>query len=176
MFKNYLKIAWRSLSKNKEYSALNIFGLAIGITCASLILLWVEDEVNFDSVFPKQDQVYYVPTNQKFDGEWRTFYSTPGPLAKALKDEIPEIVRSAITWSGNLLFTEGENAINIRGRYADADFFDMFSLTFMEGSAKNAYNRPDAIVLTQKTASMLYGKKTPVLNKVFCYTLNQLVK
>ncbi len=98
MFKNFLKIAWRNLWKNKGYSALNIFGLAIGITCASLILLWVEDEVNFDSVFPKQDQVYYVPTNNRYEGEWRTFYqSTPGPLAKAMKDEIPGIVGSART-------------------------------------------------------------------------------
>lgn len=75
MLKNYLKIAWRNLWKNKGYSALNIFGLAIGITCASLILLWVEDEVNFDSTFPKQDLVYYVPTNQQYEGDWRTFFN-----------------------------------------------------------------------------------------------------
>ena len=97
MFKNYFKIAWRNLWKNKSYSFLNIFGLAIGITCASIILLWVEDELKFDDVFPKKDLVYYVPTNQQYEGEWSTFYSTPGPLAQDLKDEIPEIVRSART-------------------------------------------------------------------------------
>jgi hypothetical protein len=68
MFRNYLKIAWRNLWRNKGYSALNIFGLAIGITCASLILLWVEDEMSFDNSFSKQDQVYYVPTNKKYEG------------------------------------------------------------------------------------------------------------
>ncbi|HHC79918.1 MAG TPA: FtsX-like permease family protein [Flavobacteriia bacterium] len=166
MLKNYLKTAFRSLLKNKGFSVLNIFGLAIGITCASLILLWVEDEVNFDSVFPKQDEVYYVLTNNKFDGEWRTFHDTPGPLAKALKDEIPEIVKSARTLSSNLQFTKGNNRINRRGRYADADFLDMFSLNFVEGNKKNAFNKPDAIVLTQRTASDLFGKNTPVLNKV----------
>ena len=166
MFKNYLKIAWRSLWKNKGYSALNIFGLAIGITCASLILLWVEDEVNFDSVFAKQDQVYYVPSNQQFDGEWRTFYSTPGPLAKDLKDEIPEIVRSAITSPGDLLFKVGDIGINRSGRYAEADFLDIFSLRFVEGNRTTALDRPDAIVLTQKTALDLFGKNTQVLNKV----------
>ncbi|MGB7394642.1 MAG: ABC transporter permease [Pricia sp.] len=166
MFKNYLKIAWRNLWKNKGYSALNIFGLAIGITCASLIFLWVEDEINFDSVFPKQDEIYYLPTNQQYEGEWRTFYSTPGPLAKDLKDEIPEIVRSARTWSENLLFTEGENALNRRGRYADADFLEMFSLTFIEGNSKRAFDRPDAIVLTRETATQLFGKNTQALNKV----------
>ncbi|WP_438710522.1 ABC transporter permease [Aquimarina muelleri] len=166
MFKNYLKIAFRSLLKNKGYSFLNIFGLAMGITCASFIFLWVEDEVNFNSTFSKQDYVYYVPTNQKYEGEWHTFYSTPGPLAKALKDEIPEIVRSAKTWSGNLLFTEGDHGISKKGRYTDADFLDMFSLQFIEGNIENAFNRPDAIILTQKTVTQLFGKDTQVLHKV----------
>ncbi|MEA1786516.1 ABC transporter permease [Arenibacter sp. GZD96] len=166
MLKNNLKIACRSLWKNKGYSALNIFGLAIGITCAGLIFLWVEDEVNFDSAFPKQDLVYFVPTNQKYEGEWRTFYSTPGPLAKDLKDEIPEITRTATTWSGEILITEGDKGINRRGRYAEPDFLEIFSLRFVEGSAKNALNRPDAIVLTQRTATALFGKNTNALNRV----------
>ncbi len=166
MFKNYLKIAWRNLLKNKGYSALNIFGLAIGITCASLILLWVEDEVNFDSVFPKQDVLYFLPTNQQYEGEWRTFYSTPMLLARDLKQEIPEIVRAVATSSQNLLFTEGENGINRQGRYANADFFEIFSLQFLEGDSETAFDRPDAIVLTRKTASDLFGENTQVLNKV----------
>src|SRR6056297_1931474 len=128
MFKNYFKIAFRSLWKNKAYSALNIFGLAIGITCASLILLWVEDEVNYDSVFPKQDLVYIVPANQTFEGEVYTFYSTPGPLAKDLKDEIPEVTKSSTTWGGEILLSDGENGINRYGRYVSPDFLDIFSL------------------------------------------------
>lgn len=166
MFKNNLKIAWRSLWKNKGYSALNIFGLAIGITCAGLILLWVEDEANFDSAFPKQDLVYFIPTNQKYEGEWRTFYSTPGPLAKDLKDEIPEIKRAAVTWSGEILITDGDKGINRRGRYAEPDFLDIFSLRFVEGSAKNALSRRDAIVLTQRTAVAIFGNNTAALNRV----------
>ena len=165
MFKNYLKIAWRNLWKNKGYSALNIFGLAIGITCASLILLWVEDEVNFDNIFPKQDRTYHISVNSNFDGEWRTFGDTPGPLAQDLKDEIPEIVRAARASNGNMLFTIGETAVNRIGSYVDADFIDIFSLHFVEGNAKSALDRPDAIVLTQKTASDLFGENTIVLNK-----------
>tara|TARA_R110000796_G_scaffold88850_6_gene191973 strand:- start:38881 stop:41232 length:2352 start_codon:yes stop_codon:yes gene_type:complete len=166
MFKNHIKIAWRNLKKNKGYTFLNIFGLAIGITCASLILLWVEDEVNFDSVFPKQDLVYFLPTNQKYEGEWRTFNSTPMPLARDLKQEIPEIVRAVATSSQNLLFTEGENGINRQGRYAKADFFKIFSLQFLEGDSETAFDRPDAIVINRKTASDLFGENTQVLNKV----------
>ncbi|MFS4493509.1 ABC transporter permease [Maribacter sp. 2308TA10-17] len=165
MFINYLKIAWRHLWKNKGYSALNIFGLTIGITCASLIFLWIEDEVNFDNIFPKQDQTYHITVNSNFEGEWRTFGQTPGPLAQDLKDEIPEIVGAARASSGNMLFTIGENAVKRRGSYVDIDFIDIFSLRFVEGNAENALNRPDAIVLTQKTASDLFGENTTVLDR-----------
>ncbi|WP_273568248.1 ABC transporter permease [Maribacter halichondriae] len=165
MFKNYLKIAWRNLWKNKGYSSLNIFGLAIAITCASLILLWVEDEVSFDSVFTKKENVYVVLANSEFDGEWRTFGDTPGPLAQDLKDEMPEIVKTARTSDGNMLFTIGDNSVNRSGTYVDADFLDILSLQFVEGNIESALDRPDAIVLTQKTASDLFGKNTTALNK-----------
>ena len=166
MFRNYIKIAFRSLWKNKGYSALNIFGLAIGITCASLILLWVEDEVNYDSVFPKQDLVYIVPTNQTFEGEVYTFYSTPGPLAKDLKDEIPEVTKSSTTWGGEILLSDGENGINRYGRYVSPDFLDIFSLNFLEGELKGALARPDGIILTQETAAALFGSDKKVLSRV----------
>ncbi len=166
MYKNYLKIAWRNLLKRKVFTAVNILGLAIGITCSGLILLWVEDEINFDGIFPKQDLIYYVPTNQNFEGETYTFYSTPGPLAKDLKDEIPEITKSATTWSGEILLASDDIGLNRIGRYADPDFLDIFSLRFVEGNAQNALSKPDAIVLTRKTAKALFGDNTKVLNKV----------
>ncbi len=167
MFKNYLKIAWRTLWKNKAYSTLNIFGLAIGITCATLILLWVEDELSFDSTFPKQDQVYYVPTNQLYEGEWRTFFqATPGPLAKVMKDEVPGIIGSSRSKGVDLLFEVGESSINSYGRFADSDFLSIFSLSFIEGNAKKAFNEVDAIVISEKTATNLYGQGTSVLGKV----------
>lgn len=167
MFKNHLKIAWRNLWKNKGYSGLNIFGLAIGITCASLILLWVEDELSFDGAFPKKDLVYYVPTNQKFEGEWRTvFQSTPGPLAKVMKDEIPEIVKSSRSLGAELLFQVGDNSINKYGRIADPDFLDIFSLDFIEGNLETALEKPDAIVISEETAVHLYGEERSALGKV----------
>ncbi|WP_347924181.1 ABC transporter permease [Pontimicrobium sp. SW4] len=166
MIFNYIKIAVRSLLKNKGYSFLNIFGLAIGITCASLIFLWVEDEVSYNNAFEKQDQVYIIPTNQSYEGEWRTFYSTPGPLAQAMKDEIPGIVRATRSSSEERMFTVGDNVINRRGRYADADFLEIFSLKFIEGNAKDAFSNPEAIVLTRKTAEDLYGKNVKVLGRV----------
>ena len=182
MLKIYFKIAWRNLWKNKGYSSLNIFGLAIGITCACLILLWVEDEINFDSVFPKQDLVYYVPTNQTFEGEVYTYNVTPGPLAKDLKEEVPGIAKSAATFGEKMLLTNGETGINRFGRYVQPDFLEIFSLNFLEGELKTALSRPDGIVLTQKTAIALFGTDKNVLNKVlqlnseFSFTVTGIIQ
>ena len=182
MIRNYVKIAWRNLWKNKAYSALNIFGLAIGITCACLILLWVEDEVNYNGVFPNQDLIYIVPTNQTFEGEVYTFYSTPGPLAEDLKEEIPEIVRSSTTWGGEVLLANGENGINRYGRYVQPDFLDIFSLNLLEGEMGNALSRPDGIVLTQETAFALFGSDKNIvdreikINNEFSFTVTGVIK
>ena len=165
MILNYIKIATRTLLKNKGYSFLNIFGLAVGITCASLIFLWVEDEVSFNTSFDNQDLVYYVPTNQKYDGVWRTFYSTPGPLAKDVKNEIPGIKRATRSSQQECLFTVGDNAIIREGRYVDVDFLDIFSLNFIEGQRDNAFNNPEAIVITQEVAKQLFGEDEKALGK-----------
>ena len=91
MLSYFIKTTLRNLWRNKTYSALNIFGLAIGIACAGLIFLWREDEVNFDQVHTQKDQLYRIIENQTYDGKVRTFWSTPGPLAEAIKAEIPGI-------------------------------------------------------------------------------------
>jgi len=166
MILNYVKIAFRSLLKNKGYSFLNIFGLAIGITCASLIFLWVEDETSFNNNFVNQDTVYYLPTNQNYEGEWRTFYSTPGPLAQDMKDEIPGIVKATRSSREERLFTVGDNALSRTGRYVDVDFLDIFNLEFIEGNKETAFNNPEAIVITQDIAEELFGKNEKVLGKV----------
>ncbi len=165
MFKNYIKIAWRNLLKNKAFTAINILGLAIGITCSALILLWVEDEVNYDSSFSNKEHIYYVPTNQIFDGETYTIYATPGPLAKDLKDNIPGIDKSSITFSTSHMLSIDDKALNRTGRYVDPDFIDMFSLEFLEGEVTNALATPDAIVLTKRTANTLFGEGVKALNE-----------
>ena len=166
MFKNYFKIAFRSLLKNKGYSFLNIFGLAMGITCASLIFLWVEDEVNYDAIFPNKEQVYYLPTNQQYNGEWRTFTSTPGPLAEALKKEVPGIVNATRVRDEEHLFTLDDASFYKKGYYADPDFIDIFSLNFIQGNADTAFSSTDAIVLTNQTASQLFGAGNNAVGRV----------
>src|SRR6266511_3639510 len=100
MFQNFFKTTFRGLIKNGGYSFLNIFGLAVGIACAGLIFLWVEDEVNFDQVNTKKDLLYFVRENQKYDTYTATFSSTPGLLGPAMQAEIPGIANTCRTSEG----------------------------------------------------------------------------
>src|ERR1035437_4914292 len=105
MFSNYLKITFRNILRNKTYNFLNIFGLAVGIMCAALILLWVEDELNYDHFFPNRNNLYIVKDKQTYEGKTSVFDATPGPLAQAIKAEIPGIKTTArSTWGDNVLF------------------------------------------------------------------------
>src|SRR6476620_3098849 len=97
MFKNYLKTGLRNLWKNKAYGFLNIGGLALGIACAALIFLWVEDELTYNHYFGNRDQLFKIKDRQTYDGNTFTFDATPGPLAEGIKQEIPGIKNTART-------------------------------------------------------------------------------
>ncbi|SDG41757.1 ABC transporter permease [Chitinophaga filiformis] len=167
MFKSYLKATLRNLWKNKTYSFLNIFGLAIGIVCAGVIFLWVEDEVNFDSTYVKRNRLYSLQANWNYEGSIRTFSSTPGLAGPAVKDEIPGIANTCrmTDFAPSLLFNIGEKSVYASGRYAEASLFDMFTLPFAEGNAKTAFKDLDAIVITQKTAKKFFGDDKNIVGR-----------
>lgn len=167
MFKNFLKTTFRNLSKNKGYSFLNIFGLAIGIACAGFIFLWVEDEINFDSNNVNKDRIYLVKTNDKVDDGVYTHSSTPGPLAPAMVSTIPGIENTCRTTENgtSFLFAIGNKAVNASGKYVEPSFFNLFTLPFAQGNAGSAFSQLHSIVITQKTARKFFGDEKDVIGK-----------
>ena len=163
----FFKTTIRNLWKNKSYSFLNIFGLAIGITCAALIFLWVEDEVNWDSFNVKKDRLYYVRENQKYDTYTATFSSTPGLLAPAMEAELPGIANTCRTSEGQMtfLFSIGDKAVYASGKYAEPSLFSMFTLPFAQGNAKTAFAQLYSLVITEKTAKKFFGDDKNVIGK-----------
>src|ERR1700761_5095727 len=148
MIKNYIKTTLRSLLKNKTYSFLNIAGLAIGITCASFIFLWVQDEVTFNHNFAKRDNLYRVMENQFGNGTISTGQSTPEPLAAAMKAEIPGVKNSMRnSWVMNELFVLGDKSINEPGMYADSSIFSMLQIPFVYGGPVNAMKETNSVVI-----------------------------
>ncbi|MEO6539955.1 MAG: ABC transporter permease, partial [Ferruginibacter sp.] len=166
MIKNYLKTALRNIWRNKTYSFLNIFGLAIGITCAGLIFLWVEDELNYNHNNYKRNQLYQVMENQSYDGKTYTFNSTPGLLATAMKEEIPGIKNTCrFTWDQFILFGRDEKTIYERGYFVDSSVFSMFTLPFVQGKKDNAFEQFHSLVISEKMAKKFFGDDKSIIGK-----------
>jgi len=165
MFKNYLKTTFRSLWKNKGYSFLNIFGLAIGIACAALIFLWVEDELSYNDYFGNKENLYKIKDQQTYDGNTFTFDATPGPLAKNIKSDIPGIKNTArSSWANQSLFSLDDKDIFETGSYVDSSFLSMFHLNFLKGNPRTAFNELHSIVVSKKMAEKFFGT-TDVVGK-----------
>lgn len=165
MIRNYLKTAVRNLWKNRAYGFLNISGLAIGITCAALIFLWVEDELTFNHYFNNRDNLYKVKDRQTYDGTTFTFDATPGPFAPAIKSEIPGIKNTArTTWGNQLLFALDDKTIYEQGMYVDSSFLTMFQLRFVKGKAKNVFAQLHSMVISEKMAKKFF-ESTDVVGK-----------
>src|SRR5882724_4658146 len=142
MFRNYLKTTIRNLWKNKVYGFLNIFGLAIGVTCAGLIFLWVENEYTYDQYNTKKDYLYWIRENQAYNGKIYTFNATPGLMAPAIKTEIPGVANTArATWDQSVLFSIGDKSIYESGSYADSSIFSMMTIPFVQGNPATVFNQ-----------------------------------
>jgi len=167
MIRNFIKTMWRSLVKNRTYSFLNIGGLAIGIACASLIFLWVEDEVNFDSNNAKKDRLYIVRENQKYDTYVFTHSSTPGVMGPVMQAELPGIANTcrASENETSLLFASGDKSVLASGKYVEPSLFSMFTLPFVQGNAGSAFSQLHSLVITEKTAIKFFGNDKNIIGK-----------
>ncbi len=164
MFKNYLKIAWRNLWKDKEYSILNIFGLTVGITCSLFLIFYVLDELSYDRYNEKAERIYRVVSHiQEPEREMKTA-NTQYPLGPVLQKDIPE-VEQAVRLVGveEVSYEVGENKfLENEIYYADKNLFDLFTFPFIEGLPAKALVEPNSIVLTASMAVKYFGKENVV--------------
>jgi len=164
MIRNYIKIALRNISRQKSYAFINIFGLAIGFTCALLIFSWVYDELTYDRFHENLDRIYRVEQDQFYSGRAFHVTVTPYPSGEGWEKEIPEIAESVrLAWVGNLLFKKGEQAFfedNIRA--ADSSLFDVFTFPLKYGNPQTALTKPYSMVLSHEVANKYFGDDNPL--------------
>lgn len=157
MLKNFILISFRNLKKNSLYSFINISGLSIGIICSILILLWVADEVSYDTFHPKADRLYQVYVNAEFDGKIVTWRSVPLPTHEEMKTAHSDIVNSTVAgWGENRLLAVGDNRIVKEGYYVGEEFLDMFEFELISGSADQVLDDPSSIVISESLAKILF--------------------
>src|SRR5688572_17444820 len=142
MFRNYLKTALRNLVRHKSFSAINLSGLALGMTCSLLIFLWVQDEYRMNAFHKNGSQLYSVYERQYYKDKVDAFHSTPGLLPEELKRVFPEVqFATGFAWLLEKAFEVDDKHIKATGTYASADYFKMFSYKILEGSAETALSR-----------------------------------
>ena len=158
MFKNYLKIAFRNLWKNKGFSAINIVGLAIGLATCLLMLFYVTDELSYDKYNEKADRIYRVDGDIKFGGNHFVLAVAPDPMGAALKKDFPQVEQYVRFrgYGGLLVKKENQNINESKVIYADSTLFDVFTLPMIYGDPKTALTEPNSVVITESTAKKYF--------------------
>lgn len=162
MLKNYLTTAWRNLTRHRLFTFLNIFGLALGMTCSILIFLWVSDELSFDKFNPGANSIFRMTCNVSgIDAA-----VVPSPFAAALRASMPAVKR--VTRIANLqkMVTVGNRKFNEKGiYYADTSFLQVFNYPLLIGSETSVLSSPDNVVLTESYAKKYFGSAREAMGK-----------
>ena len=160
MFTNYIKVALRNLWKNKTFSFINIFGLAIGLCCFLLIALYVLDELSFDRYNDKADRIYRINSDIRFGGADLHMPVTSDMMGAVLKKDYPQVEDYTRIYNsnGNKLVKNGNEFINeINVAHVDSTFFRVFTIPAIAGDTKTALNDPNTVVITESTARKYFG-------------------
>jgi len=163
MIKNYLKIAWRNVVKNRAASLINIGGLAVGMAVAMLIGLWMWSELSFDSGFKNRDRIARVMDNQFINNEIATWSSTSWSLEPALKSSYGNYFKHIViaSWTNAHLLTYGDKTVTQNGNYMEPAITDMLSVKMLKGNAESL-NDPSSVILSQSAAKAIFGDADPI--------------
>jgi putative ABC transport system permease protein len=167
MIKNYFKIAWRNLLKNKIFSFINIFGLAIGLCCFLLISLYVIDELSYDRFYKDAHRIYRINSDISFGGSEMKMSQSADPMGAVLKKDYPQVEQFTRVYTnyGSNFIKKGTEFINEEKiAHADSTFFDMFSIPVLEGNPKTALDAPNTVAIS-KSAAQKYFQTSHVLGK-----------
>jgi ABC-type antimicrobial peptide transport system permease subunit len=182
MYRNYFKIAWRNLVKDKSFSLINISGLAIGMASAILIMLWIEYEMGYDQFHEKKDRIYEAWNRVNRKGEISCWNTTPMILAPTLKKDLPEVEDAVrVNWSSPYLFSVGDKKLMSHGNIVDSNFLKVFSYPLLKGDPAKALHEPTSIILTEKLSKKLFGSDDPIgrdilLDNKYNFKVTGLVK
>lgn len=183
MFKNYLKTAYRTLKKNVGFTAINVFGLALGLATCMLIVFYVVDELSYDKFNTKADRIYRANMQIKFGGIDQTYASSPSPLGIVFKKDYPEVESSCrFLQRGGFNVKKGTQTIHEdRVIFADSTLFDVFTLPMVAGDPKHALVEPDAVVITETTAKRYFNTvqavgKTITFDERLLYKVTGVIK
>jgi putative ABC transport system permease protein len=169
MIRNYFKIAWRNMVKDKQFTLLNVVGLSAGIACTLLIYLWVHDEVSYDKFFENDSQVYQVMEHRKGGENQGLTDESSGLVSEVLKVQNPEVLYAAAVapadWYQKFTLSSGDKNIKAWGQYAGKDYFNIFSFKMLDGERGKVLNDKNSIVISDELAKKLFGTSENAVGK-----------
>nr|WP_310587453.1 ABC transporter permease [uncultured Dyadobacter sp.] len=166
MIRSYFKIARRNLIRNKAFSIINILGLALGMASALFIFLWIQDELSIGTQYDNAPNLYRVMEREFTDGKVVADDDTPGLLADELKKQFPEVVHAAgFSWQEGHVLAVGNKTARQTGCYAGPDWFKMYSIPLLAGTASTALNAPNSLAISRKLAEIYFGNPERALGK-----------
>jgi putative ABC transport system permease protein len=163
MLKNYFKIALRNLWRKRAYSFINVTGLAVGMACCFLIFLYVHFELSYDRFHQKADRIYRVVGDLTSSTETLHWYVTPGPLARSIKSEFPQVQQVTRFINGSVLIQKGNFKFQeTHIIWADSSIFSVFDFPLLYGDSRTALKEPNSVVLSETAAVKYFGHSNPV--------------
>ena len=170
MLKNYLKVAWRSLLRNRTFSFINITGLAVGLGCFLLIALYVLDELSFDRYYNKAENIYRINMDARWGGQELRLAETSDMMGMLLKKDYPEVQEYTRLFSHSgdtkLIRKGNEYITETRAAYVDSTFFNVFAFQAIEGATRTALNEPHTVVITASAAARYFGSANDAIGKM----------
>ena len=182
MFKNYLLIAYRNLRKDKISSFVNIIGLSVGMACCMLIVIYIKDELSFNTTNINEEKIYRINWTSNINGNITPNASTPVPLATVIASDMPQVeqVTKMYQRSGGMqVYTENKNSDkkfqeqNVH--FADSKLFSIFTIPFISGNPANALTKPNSVVVTDEMAKKYFGTENPI-GKTLLYDTQTLLQ
>jgi putative ABC transport system permease protein len=175
MFKNHLKLAWRNLIKDRQFTLLNLVGLSAGLACALLIYLWVSDELHVDKFNEKDSQLYQVmKTAPNGDGTISTFEYTPGLLAQKMAQQFPEVEHAVAVRHQDIgILSVDDKKIKVKSEFVDKDFFNIFSYQIIEGNKAAVFADKYGVLISDKLALKLFNTTKSLTGKTFNWARGQ---
>ena len=168
MFKNYIKISLRNILKYKVYSLINILGLAVGIACFVMLMLWVNDELSYDTFHENSENIYRIVLVDKTTETHSKYAVAAAPITPGLKEEFPEVksfTRFIIPPGRDALIEIKESEQKFYENniaWGDKNVFEFFTFNLISGNAESVIDKPGQVVLTESTAKKLFGNENPV--------------
>ncbi|MEZ4782162.1 MAG: ABC transporter permease [Flavobacteriaceae bacterium] len=169
MFKNYIKIAWRNLLKNKGFTAINIIGLSLGIGCFVVIAMFVTDELSYDRYNEKAERIYRINSDILFGGTNLVMAVSADPMGVTLKNDYPEVEQYTRLYAsdGSKLIKKGlEHIDEKKVVHVDSTFFDVFTLPAIIGNTRTALTEPNTVVITKSTAERYFGSPDKAMGQM----------